>query len=154
VDFRASASTYSVGVNFDGPLDRLVARNAYRSSLIAYQQARRNFMALEDTIVRTIRLDLRQLNTARLNFEIARQTLIAAAGQLEAAREDLLVLGNNADPTSTQNILNALNDVLRNNNNLIDSWVSFETGRIRLLLDMEAYQVDDRGIYFDEHNDS
>src|SRR5262249_49393334 len=83
-------------------------------------------------------------------FEIARQSLISAARQVEAAREELLLLGNNADPTSTQNILNALTNILLAKNALIDSWVSYEVGRFQLLLDLEAFQVDERGIDTDE----
>jgi outer membrane protein TolC len=150
VDFRASASTYSVGFQFDGPLNRVAERNAYRASQIAYQQSRRTYMALEDQIQRQIRLDLRQLRANELSFEIARQSLIAAARQVEAAREELL---NNADPTSTQNILNALNDLLSAKNALINSWVNYETGRHQLLLDMELLQLDDRGYYLYEHDD-
>ncbi len=150
-DFRSSASSYSVGLRLDTPLNRLAERNAYRASQIAYQQSRRAFMILEDQIERAVRLDLRQLNTARLNFEIARQSLVIAARSVEGAQAELLQLGANADPTSTQNILNALNDVLRNQNALIDSWVSYETGRMQLLLDLEALQVDAEGNYVDEH---
>jgi outer membrane protein TolC len=150
-DFRSSASTYSVGTRLDTPLNRLAERNAYRASQITYEQSRRAFMVLKDQIERAIRLDLRQLNTARLNFEIARQSLVIAARSVEGAREELLQLGANADPTSTQNILNALSDVLRNQNALIDSWVSYETGRMQLLLDLEALQVDAEGNYLDEH---
>ncbi|HEY1860063.1 MAG TPA: hypothetical protein VGG61_06900, partial [Gemmataceae bacterium] len=50
VDFRSSASQYTVGVAFDSPLNRMAERNAYRESLIAYEQSRRNFMALADQI--------------------------------------------------------------------------------------------------------
>ena len=149
VDFRASASTYSASLHFDSPLNRLAERNAYRASQIRYEQARRGFMALEDQIERGLRLDLRRLRTERLSFEIARQSLVAAARQVESARADLL---NATDPTSTQNILMALSNVLGAKNNLIDSWVRYETSRIQLLLDMEALQLDDRGLYTDEHS--
>jgi hypothetical protein len=152
VDFRASASSYSVSVQFDAPLNREAERNAYRTAQINYQQARRNFMALEDQIQRTIRLDLRQLRTNQLNFEISRQSLIAAARQVEAAREELL--NPNADPTSTQNLLQAFDSLLSAKNALISSWASYETGRYQLLLDLEALQLDDRGLYIHEHDDS
>ena len=148
-DFRASASSYSVGFHFDGPLNREAERNVYRTSQIDYEQARRSFITQEDLIVRAIRNDLRQLRTEELNFEISRQSLIAAARQVESAREELL---NSTDPTSTQNILTALNSLLSAKNSLIQSWVSYETSRIQLLLDMDALQVDERGVYIDEHN--
>ncbi|CAN5546786.1 hypothetical protein BH10PLA2_BH10PLA2_25230 [soil metagenome] len=152
VDFRQSASFYSIGFQFDGPLNRMAERNAYRASQIAYQQERRTFMALDDVIQRSIRLDLRSLHADRLNFNIARQSLIIAARQVEAARGDLVVNGATADPTSTLNILNAVQSVLRFQNSLIQTWVAYETDRIQLLLDTEALQVDDQGMYHDEYD--
>jgi outer membrane protein TolC len=152
VDFRASASTYSIGFHFDAPLNRVAARNAYRTSQINYQQARRSYMALEDQIRAQIRNDMRQLKTQRLNFEIQRQSLISAARQVEAARDKLLVSDNAADTTGTIDILNALSSLLDAKNGLIGSWVNYETLRIQLKLDMEALQVDERGLYVDEDN--
>ncbi len=150
VDFRASASSYRVGLQFDSPLNRQVERNLYRASLVNYQQARRAYMALEDQIQQAVRRDVRQLETDRLNFEIARQSLINAARQVEEARDRLLV--EKPSDISTQNVLIALNSLLTAKNALINSWVSYETGRIRLLFDVEALQLDERGIYADEQH--
>src|SRR5260370_18367543 len=44
-DFRASASTYTAGIQFDGPLNRQAERNVYRASQIAYQHSRLDFMS-------------------------------------------------------------------------------------------------------------
>jgi outer membrane protein TolC len=152
VDFRAFANTYQVGFNFDSPLNRYAEQNAYRTSLIGYQSARRNYMALEDQIRIQIRSDLRQLKLDRFNFEIQRQILISAARQLEAERDRLLVLENAADTNSTQNILTALSSLVTAQNGLIGSWVSFETDRYRLLLDMERLQLDPQGRYINEQD--
>jgi outer membrane protein TolC len=151
LDFRSSASVYTAGVHIDTPLNRLAQRNTYRASLISYQQARRAYMALEDSVREDIRSDIRQLRLNRVNFEIARQSLISAAVQYQSASEEILL--PNADPTSTLNILNALNAVLAAKNTLIGSWVSYETTRYRLLLDMEALQLDERGLYTDVNDD-
>jgi outer membrane protein TolC len=151
VDFRASASSYSVGFQFEAPLNRVAQRNAYRASQVSYQQTRRAYMLLRDTIEEQIRLDLRNLETERYNFEIARLSLISAARQVEFARQDLLLKAE-PDPTSTLNIIQALNAVLQAKNGLIGSWVSYETGRYQLLLDLEALQVNERGTYTDEFN--
>jgi outer membrane protein TolC len=149
-DFSALASSYRVGVQLEGPLNRQAERNAYRVSLINYQRARRTYMGQEDAVIQAIRRDLRQLETDRLNFVLARQTLISAARQVEAARERLL-LGGAANPsTGTLDILNALNALLQAKNALIAVWVSYETGRLQLLLDMELLQLDDRGVYHDD----
>jgi outer membrane protein TolC len=153
VKFSAAASSYRVGLQFDSPLNRKIERNVYRASLINYQQARRAFMALDDRIQQAIRRDVRQLETDGLNFEIARQSLIVAARQVEEARERVRVDPQLTD-IATQNVLNALNSLLLARNTLISTWVNYETGRLQLLLDMEALQLDERGVYVDEHKDS
>jgi len=152
VGFRASASTYSAGVQFDGPLDRQAERNAYRLSQIVFQRVRRAYMALDDGIQASIRLDLRSLETERLNFEIARQSLISAARQVEAARQQLLVEEKATDPTRTQDVLIALSALLQANQALISSWVNYESGRVQLLLDLEALQLNERGLFQDEYH--
>jgi hypothetical protein len=110
-------------------------------------------MALEDNIAQTIRRDVRQLQTERLNFEISRQSLITAARAVEAAQDRLLLVENGTDTTVTQNVLTSLSNLLDSKERLINSWVNYETGRIQLSLDMEALQVDAQGRYRDEPRD-
>jgi outer membrane protein TolC len=154
VKFSADASRYRVGLRFDGPLNRKAERNAYRTTLVTYQRARRSYMALEDRIQQSVRRDLRQLETDRLNFEIARQSLIAAARQVEQTRDEILLADRPIDSSNTQDVLNALNSLLQSKNALISIYLSYETGRIRLLLDLEALQLDERGVYVDESQQS
>jgi outer membrane protein TolC len=149
-DFRASASQYTVGVQFSGPLNREAERNAYRASQIAYQQSRRDFMALSDQINSSIRQDLRTLEQQRINFGIARLALISAARQVEATRERLLLVANASETTSTLDILNALTNLLQAKSGLITSWMNYESGLIQLLFDMDALQLSPRGVPIDE----
>jgi outer membrane protein TolC len=149
-DFRASASTYTVGAQFDGPLNRVAERNAYRASQINYQEARRSFMALEDQIDATIRQDLRTLELDRANFAIARLQLISAARGLEASRDSLLNETNVAASAATLNILNALNALVQAKSQLISTWISYESTRVQLLFDMDALQLSPRGVPIDE----
>ena len=151
-DFAASNSRYRVGFEFDGPLNRLRERNTYRATLVNYQRVRRDFMAGEDQVRQAIRRDLRQLQTERLNFEIARQSLIAAARQVEAARERLLIAERGQDTSSTRDTIDALNALLAAKSALIASWVNYQTSRVQLLLDLEALQVDERGLYRDDQD--
>ena len=146
VDFRASASQYTVGWAFDAPLNRMLQRNLYRQSLIAYQQSRRSFMALDDQIQTAIRLDIRQLETERANFTIARQSLISAARQVESITVTLRLDPAALGPTATLDAVTALNSLLGNAQTLIQSWVNYETGLAQLLLDMEVLQLDSRGL--------
>jgi hypothetical protein len=103
-------------------------------------------MALDDQIQAAIRLDIRQLELDRESFGIARQSLISAARQVEATRDRLLVIPNAADTTGTQNVLDALNALLQAKSTLISSWISYETDLAQLLLDMDALQLDARGL--------
>jgi outer membrane protein TolC len=146
VDFLAAASTYTVGVQFDGPLNRLAERNAYRTSQINYQQVRRSFMALEDQIDASIRLDLRNLEQERTSFGIARLALVSAARGVEASRDKLLLIQNAADTASTLDILNALSALLNAETTLINSWISYESTRIQLLFDMDALRLTPEGV--------
>jgi hypothetical protein len=154
VDFRASASQYTVGLALDTPLDRKAARNIYRTSLINYEQARRGFMALEDQIQDSLRQDVRQLELEKANFAINRQILIAAARQVEAARDRLLVIPNAADTTGTQDVLLALNSLLQAKSTLISSWLNYQADLTQLLFDMEALQLDPRGLPENEPDNS
>jgi outer membrane protein TolC len=149
-DFRASASQYTVGVQFSGPLNRVAERNAYRASQLFYQQSRRDFMALEDQIAASIRQDIRNLAQERVNFNIARLALISAARQLDATRERLLLVERASDTTSTLDILNALTSLLNAKIGLITSWVNYESDLIQLLFDMDALQLSPRGVPVNE----
>jgi hypothetical protein len=152
VGFSPTANTYTFSVQFNAPLNRMAERNAYRLSLINYQQLRRNYMALSDSIEESIRIDLRNLQTDRLGFEIARRSLGSAARGVEGAEEQLRL--NQGDPTATtQAVLTAYQNLLNSKNALIGSWVSYETDRNQLLLDMEALQLDEREVTSDDADD-
>ena len=149
--FSNDASRFSVGIQFDSPLNRLAERNQYRASLITYQRSRRNYMQLSDQIEQQIRSDIRSLRLQRISFEIARQSLIAAARQLE--NEQLLLTAPNQGQAgnagsagdATLRKLRALDQLLSARDGLAGSFIRYEQQRIRLLLDLESLQLDARG---------
>ena len=148
-NFAAQASSYSVGFQIDGPLNRLAERNAYRASLISYQRAKRDYVALSDRIELQIRNDLRQLTRNRVSFEIARQRLISAARQFENTRLQLLSprgeRGRRENDATTLALQQALNELLGARNSLAAAYMNFEQQRVQLLLDLEVLQLDQRG---------
>ena len=145
--FAAEASTYSVGLEFDGPLNRLAERNVYRASLIVFQRARRDYMGLSDQIEFEIRRDLRQLRQLRESFEISRAQLLSAARQFESAR--IILLGprdrRSANDTTTLNLLQALTALVQARNALAQNYINYEQQRVQLLLNLEAIQLDPQG---------
>lgn len=151
VDFSSRASIYRLGFELDGPLNRLAERNNYRAELINYQRARRDWIGLRDGVVQAVRRDLRDLEAEKLNFEISRQSLVAAARQVEQARLQLLAPDQAAsdDSSRTRDALNALDTLLAAKNSLIASWVAYETARYQLLLDIESLDFGQYGFIGD-----
>ena len=75
LDFEGKYSEIRTGVRFTAPLVRVQQRNEYRASLIAYQRARRDYMALEDQVKLQVRRNWRQLSVQKRNLETSRLQL-------------------------------------------------------------------------------
>ncbi len=162
-DFRADQSTFQAGFQFTAPLDQVLVRNNYRSSIIAYQRARRAYMLAEDIVKRDVRQEWRTLKLVQANFETSRQNLRLSAIQMDVTVENASLpssQANSAMPsvgagtrsqTANQglNILNALNTILGAQNTLIQNWVQYETTRINFYRDIGIMEIDDRGIWID-----
>src|SRR6185503_15272688 len=95
--FRAPNGSLQVGVQFDGPFNRLLERNNYRQALIDYQQDRRQLVQFEDNVNRTLRATLRRLEYLRENLEIQRR-----AGALAVRRVDEMLERLNEPPAVGQ----------------------------------------------------
>ena len=147
--FDGDENQYQLGLQFDGPLNRLSERNSYRAAQLAYQQQRRAYMADEDSIVNSVRANIRQLRTNRFSFQIARQQLIAATRQVEQSQLNLKE-GREGDSSPTQDLLQALETLKDNKNSLISSWIQYETSRISLFVDLEFLKLDDNGIWIND----
>ena len=150
--FDSDANQYNLGVSFDGPLNRFNERNDYRLAQINYQQLRRQYMQAEDIIVNSVRLNLRQLRTNRFSFQIARQQLITATRLLEQTQFNLRA-ANSGDSSSTQDLLQALSGLRDAKNDLISTWISYETSRIAVFVDLESLQLDEQGVWINEQDD-
>lgn len=147
--FDSSANRYTVGVEFDGPLNRLNERNVYRATQVAYQQVSREYIADRDRVANEVRSVLRQLELSRLNFQIARQQLVAATRQVESAQ---LTLRTSADANSnlTLFLLQALQGMLDAKNNLISNWAQYRIQKMRLFTALEMLYLDENGTWLNE----
>ena len=67
---RTAKGNFRMGLQFDAPLTRLVERNTYRSSLITYQQSRREFIQSRDSLQKGLRTLIRTLEQRRRQLEI------------------------------------------------------------------------------------
>ncbi len=150
--FDASASLHRIGVQFDAPLVRRAERNAYRAAWIAYQRARRAYMLNHDQVVLQIRVDMRNLELNRRQFEISRQQLVTAVRQVEETEYNLRH-ETARDTGLTLLLLNSLENLLGAKNQLISNWVQYETFRLGLFRDMDLIDLDARGVWINEHFD-
>ncbi len=151
VDFRGSSSSFRVGVAFTTPLDQISEQNNYRSSLIDYQRARRAYIASQDSVKLNIRQDWRQIDVLKQNFETARQAIRFAALQYDSAVEEANAPVQQGQGRQNQslNLLNALRDVLRAQEDLISFWIDYERGRINIYRDMGIMDIGEDGIWND-----
>ncbi len=141
--FDSSANRYLAGVQFDGPLNRLNERNFYRGRQIAYQRAAREFTASKDLVANELRSILRQLELSRLNFQIARQQVVAATRQVDEAEINLRI-GGQAESV-TLFLLQAQQGILDAKNSLISNWIAYRIQKMRLFAALEMLYLDERG---------
>ncbi len=145
----SSANTYRVGVQFDGPLNRLNERNFYRTTQIAYQSATRNYLAGKDSIANDVRSALRQIELRRLSFQIARQQLVAATRQVDQAQINIRT-ATLSSTNLTRDLLQSLQGLLSAKNNLIFNWIDYKISKIRLFAVLELLYLDDNGAWMNE----
>jgi hypothetical protein len=152
--FRDTNGRLRVGFEYDAPLTRLAERNQYRQSLIEYQQARRQFMETQDRIYQGLRSTLRSADLNQINFELRRAAVLIAISQVDLARLQLNEpprpgVVAEFSPTTAQNLVNSLSDLLNVQNDFLSVWVNYEALRIGLDFQLGTMQLDDRGLWID-----
>ena len=159
-DFRGLNSNYRAGVEFVAPLDQIQQRNNYRGQQIIYQRARRAYMLFEDQVKFSVRTDWRQLVVLRENFEVARNAVRVAALQYDLAVEQLNApaspSGGGGGGSSRSggggssaglNLIQALNNLLQAQNQIIGLWISYESARLNIYRDMGIMEIDAQGMW-------
>ena len=149
---RSTTGRLRVGLQWDAPITRLVERNTYRSTLIRFEQSRRQFYQFEDGVWQTLRSEVRQLQANRLTFELGRQAVSIAASQIEL-NADIRALndarGRSSGPTAARDAISALNDLLEAQNALLNIFVNYEVVRRSLDFDLGTMQLTPEGLWID-----
>ena len=154
-DFRGSKSQLRAGLRFTAPLDQINERNNYRASLIDYQRARRDYMALEDLVKQQVRRNWRQLSVLKRNLETSRLQLRLAARQYESAVDESTAPTQTGTGGGTRtgvqgtNLIQALNSVVSAQNSLIQNWITYEQNRLGIYRDMGMMEIGPDGIWND-----
>lgn len=154
VGFDTDYSRVRMGLQLDTPTTRLIERNRYRTALITYQQARRDYMLFEDQVEQSLRNTLRIVKLSQINLEVRRAAVRVAIAQVDIARLRLNppVRPNQptrTSPTAARDLVSALTDLLNAQNDLLNVWVSYEVLRVLIEFEMGTMEIDEQGIWLD-----
>jgi hypothetical protein len=153
VSFRAPTGSLRMGLEFDAPFTRLLERNAYRESLIQYQQSRRSLIQSRDELHLGLRALLRDLDQLRQNLEIQRRSVTIAIRRVE---QTLLSLNPPRqppqpgqrppiNPTTAINLLGAQTALRDSQNALLGVWLNYYATKLRLYRELGVMTLDDQG---------
>ncbi len=150
--FRAPNGSLQVGVQFDGPFNRLLERNNYRQALIDYQQDRRQLIA-----VRRQRSPHAAQPAAAAGATAREPGDSTPRRALAVRRVDEMFERLNEPPPAGQprqlppvfDLLTALSDLRNTQNNFMSVWLNYYATRMLLYRELGIMELDDRGIWID-----
>ena len=153
LSLRGPTGNLRMGLEFDAPFTRLLERNAYRESLITYQQNRRQLIQSHDSLQLGLRALLRNLEQLRRNLEIQRRAVTIAMRRVDQTQ---LLLnpprqpaqpGARAqiNPTTAINLLGAQSSLQNTQNSFLSAWLNYYAARLRLYRELGVMQLDSDG---------
>ncbi len=157
LDFRARNSQFTAGVQFDAPLDRFLQRNSYRQALISYDQARRSYYAYVDGVHRQIRSAIRAIQLAQISFELQRDSVLTSIKRVHSAQLNLTKPPTGSSRvgsvnTNAEALTNALESLLSSQNEIMRTWLQYQSRRMNLMLLIGVFNLDSTGRWIDPGN--
>lgn len=153
VSLRPTDGNFRMGLQFDAPFTRLVERNAYRSSLITYQQSRREFIQSRDSLQKGLRALVRTLEQRRRQLDIQRLAVSIALRRVDQTQLDLITPppqlppGARAfiNPTTAINLLSAQSSLQNTQNAFLAAWLNYYAAKLRLYRELGVMKLDEDG---------
>jgi outer membrane protein TolC len=139
--FDSADVDWSVGLDVNFPIDRLVERNRVQAAKISLEVAHRNAFLAADLLRVDVRDALRRLKAEEDSFVIAESAVPLAERRVEGA-ELQLEAGN----AQTRDVLEAREDLLQARNERIGALVDYQLANLDLFLTMEQLDVDEEGV--------
>jgi len=152
VKFSKNNSDLSVTLNWDSPLNRYDQMMDYRASQIDYQRARRAYYTYVDSVQAELRNTLRNVQMNQINFEINRNTVLVGTIRVDVMQlrlEQPPQRGARIDTNASQQLINALDGLTNSQNDLLRTWVAYQTQRMLLDCYMGTMTLDERGRWVD-----
>lgn len=141
--FRGRDSRFRAGLGFTTPLDRRAQRNDFRAAQIAYQRARRGYVAFEDQVQLEVRQSVRTIQELSESIVLARRRMQFSARELDLAETQTELAQKGLSLSTALRSLNHAQD------DLIEAWLDYETTRLNLYRDVGRMQIDRRGFWLD-----
>jgi len=136
---------WSLGLNFDLPIDRLPERNAYRSAIVRYEAERRGHERFLDRVSADVRDAIRQARNARATYRIQ-----VRAVQLAERRVKSSAMNLEAGRAETRDLLESQDALLEAQNALTAALIDFNLAKYDLSLQLEVLRIDSSGIHLDD----
>lgn len=152
--FDSSAKNFSLSLNAELPLIRLNERNTYVQAHIQYERQRRTLMQAEDQIKLQVRTAVRNLQLIYNQYEINKQSYIAALVTQDQAFQRFLeppsgAGGSAQGGTLVLNLNSSLANVLGAQNRLVAGWVSYQTQRLAFYRDLGTMPYDEWEAFYE-----
>jgi outer membrane protein TolC len=138
---------WNAGLSVDPGLDRMAERNAYRSALIARNQAERQLTQQEDEIKLEVRDSWRTLEQAKRNYEISEIGVKLAERRVE--EQSLLQELGRGD---AKNQVDAQNALINSRNQRTQALVTHTIARVNFWRNLGILYIKDNGQWEDIKN--
>jgi outer membrane protein TolC len=141
-NLRPEEGSYSALLTVNLPLERTAERNAYRMSLIGFEQAVRGVQQIEDEIKLAVRNRISELLEARETIQI--QALAVTVAQRRVNSTNLFLEAGRAE---IRDVLEAQDALVNAQNALTGALVNYRVGELALQRDLGLLDVDERGLW-------
>jgi hypothetical protein len=147
---RLDADTGKLDVRFEweSPLTRYNEMMTYRKSQIDYQKARRDYYTYVDSVQAEVRNTLRDVQMSLINFEINRNAVLVGTVRVDVMQlrmEQPPQRGGRIDTNTSDQLIRALEGLMNSQNNLLNTWVAYQTQRMLLDYNMGTMTLDEQG---------
>ena len=136
--FQADSIEVNGGLKLNLPFNRVSERNAYRSSLIAFERQLRTLSAELDELLDGLRSDLRNLSRQRQNYFTQLEAGKNAEENLEATRQRLRL---GFPGVRTRDVITAQDALLQSQLSLLGAGLEYHKTRLELLKDMGILNI-------------
>ncbi|MHC4155533.1 MAG: TolC family protein [Planctomycetota bacterium] len=134
--------TYFIGMEADLPFDRKAERNAYRTTLIEFQQSRREYEESVSNVKLEIRQAYRELAEAKERYRIQKSSL-----ELAERRVHSTTLFLKTGRAQTRDLLDSQDALLEAQNELTDALVGHTIAKLNFFRDIGVLQVRPDGMW-------